>query len=503
VGGQTVVVPVKVSGQKEKFEVSFVRDVMPVISKIGCNAGTCHGAAKGKNGFKLSLRGYDPLADHQALTDDIEGRRFNRAAPEQSLMLLKPSGGVPHQGGVVTQVGDPHYRILHDWIADGVRLDLNDPRVTSIDINPKSPIMALPGVEQQMAVMAHFSDGSERDVSAEAFIETSNREVASVDKNGLVTAVRRGEATMLARYEGNYTATTLIVMGDRSGFQWQETPEYNYIDQLVDEKLKQMRILPSGLCTDTEFIRRVYLDLTGLPPSPEEVRSFLADPKPSRAKREALIDRLVGGRDYIEYWTNKWADLLQVNRKFLGEKGALALRNWIRQAVASNLPYEQFVYTILTASGSTLENPPAAYYKVLRDADGAWRTPRSSSWPCVSTATSATTTRSSAGRRTSITRWRPSSPRSAARKTRISRGKRWVVRTWNRHRPWSRSSSIRRPARSSTSAPAPSPRPCSLTGSRTRSPHRPAGASNWPAGSPRGRTPTSPKVTSTGSGATC
>jgi hypothetical protein len=371
IAGQSVAVPVKVSGQKEKYQVNFVRDVMPVMSKIGCNAGTCHGAAKGKNGFKLSLRGYDPLADHQALTDDIEGRRFNRAAPEQSLMLLKPGGGVPHQGGVVIQVGDPYYRILHDWIADGVRLDLNTPRVTAIDIYPKSPMMALPGMEQQMAVMAHYRDGSERDISAEAFIETSNREVATVDKAGLVTAVRRGEATMLARYEGNYTATTLIVMGDRSGFQWQDAPEYNYIDQLVDAKLKQMKILPGGVCTDTEFIRRIYLDLTGLPPLAEDVRAFLADPRPSRVKREALVDKLVGSRDYIEYWTNKWADLLQVNRKFLGEKGALALRNWVRQAVASNMPYDKFVYQILTASGSTLENPPASYYKVLRDADAA------------------------------------------------------------------------------------------------------------------------------------
>jgi hypothetical protein len=371
VAGQTIAIPVKVGGQREKFPVSFVRDVMPVMSKIGCNAGTCHGAAKGKNGFKLSLRGYDPLADHQALTDDVEGRRFNRAAPEQSLMLLKPSGGVPHQGGVLIQVGDPYYRILYDWIADGVRLDLNVPRVTSIDISPRSPVMSLPGMEQQMAVMAHYSDGSERDVSAEAFIETSNREVATVDKNGLVTAVRRGESTMLARYEGNYAATTLIVMGDRSGFQWQDTPEYDYIDQLVDAKLKELKILPSGVCTDTEFIRRIYLDLTGLPPLADDVRAFLANPRPSRVKREALVDKLVGSRDYIEYWTNKWADLLQVNRKFLGEKGALALRNWIRQSVASNLPYDKFVYRILTASGSTLENPPAAYYKVLRDADAA------------------------------------------------------------------------------------------------------------------------------------
>src|SRR5262249_21796445 len=175
------------------------------------------------------------------------------------------------------------------------------------------------------------------------------------------------EATMLARYEGSYTASTLVVMGDRSGFAWQEPPVFNYIDSLVDEKLKQVKVLPSDLCTDAEFVRRVYFDLTGLPPQPDEVRSFLADPRHSHVKRNALIDRLIGSPEYVEYWTNKCADLLQVNRKFLGEKGSLALRNWIRQALASNMPYDKFVHEILTASGSTLENPPAAYYKVLRE----------------------------------------------------------------------------------------------------------------------------------------
>jgi hypothetical protein len=367
VAGQTLLVPIRVSGQKAKYEPSFVRDVMPVLSKVGCNAGTCHGAQKGKNGFKLSLRGYDPLFDHQSLTDDLEGRRFNRAAPDRSLMLLKPSGGVPHTGGVLFQPGNPYYELLRTWIAEGVKLDLDSPRVTGIDITPKHSVLPLPGMKQQMAVLARYSDGRVRDVTAEAFIESSNTEVATADKQGLVTGVRRGEATVLARYEGSYTAAALIVMGDRSGFVWEEAPEYNYIDTLVDAKLKQVKVLPSGLCTDIEFIRRVYLDLTGLPPQPDDVRAFLADDRPSQIKRDELIDKLVGNADYVEYWTNKWADLLQVNRKYLGEKGALSFRNWIRQAVASNMPYDQFVHALLTGSGSTRENPPAAYYKVLRE----------------------------------------------------------------------------------------------------------------------------------------
>jgi hypothetical protein len=282
-------------------------------------------------------------------------------------MLLKPAGGVPHVGGALFQPGEPYYELLRTWIAEGVKLDLNSPRVKALDIAPKSPVLPLPGVKQQMAILATYSDGSVRDVSAEAFIESSNAEVATVDKQGLVTAVRRGEATMLARYEGSYTATTLIVMGDRSEFAWQEAPRYNYIDTLVDEKLKQVRVLPSPLCNDAEFIRRVYFDLTGLPPQPNEVRAFLSDSRPTKVKRDELIDKLVGSAEYVEYWTNKWADLLQVNRKYLGEKGALTFRNWIRQAVASNMPYDKFVHAILIGSGSTLENPPAAYYKVLRE----------------------------------------------------------------------------------------------------------------------------------------
>jgi hypothetical protein len=218
-----------------------------------------------------------------------------------------------------------------------------------------------------MAVLATYTDGTVRDVTAEAFVESSNTEVAAVDKQGLVTAVRRGEAAMLARYEGAYTATTLIVMGDRSGFAWQDVPEFNYIDKLVYEKLKQVKVLPSDLCTDAEFIRRVYLDLTGLPPQPEEVRAFLADGRPTRIKRDELVEKLIGNPEYVEHWTNKWADLLQVNRKFLGEQGATALRNYIRQAVTNNMPYDKLVYSILTASGSTLDNPPAAYFKILRE----------------------------------------------------------------------------------------------------------------------------------------
>jgi hypothetical protein len=371
VGGKTLSVPVTVSGLKEKYNVSFVKDVAPALSKLGCNAGTCHGSLEGKNGFKLSLRGYDPIFDHRALTDDLEGRRFNRAAPDRSLMLMKPAGAVPHVGGIVWQPGDPYYELVKAWIAAGVKLDLSAPRVASLEVFPKDPIIPAIGAKQQFAVVAKYTDGSVRDVTAEAFVESSNTEVATVDKAGLVTTVRRGEATMLARYEGAYAASTLITMGDRSGFAWNNPPAFNHVDELVYEKLKRIKVSPSDLCSDADFIRRVYIDVTGVPPEPDAVRKFLADGRPTKVKRVELIDKLVGSPEYIEHWTNKWADLLQVNRKFLGDVGAKALRDYIRKAVAENKPYDKFAYDVLTGSGSNAVNPAAAYYKVLRTPDAA------------------------------------------------------------------------------------------------------------------------------------
>ncbi|MFO0798779.1 MAG: DUF1553 domain-containing protein [Gemmataceae bacterium] len=369
VGDKSVRVPVEVRGATADPAVSFVRDVQPVLSKLGCNAGTCHGAQAGKNGFKLSLRGYDAVFDYRALTDDLESRRINRAAPERSLLLLKTSGVVPHQGGVLTQPGEPNYEVIRRWVAQGAKLDLDAVRVKSIEIFPKNPTLTRIGTRQQFAVIATYADGRTRDVTAEAFIDSSNTEVVAADRGGIVTGVRRGEATMLARYEGAYAASTVVILGDRAGFAWEQRPVQNWIDELVDRKLKQVMVQASPLCTDEEFVRRVYLDLTGLPPEPQDVRAFLADDRPSREKRDALIDRLVGSEPFVEHWTNKWADLLQVNRKFLGDVGASSFRGWIRNALATNQPYDKFAFDILTASGSNVANPPASYYKVLRTPD--------------------------------------------------------------------------------------------------------------------------------------
>jgi len=364
--GASAELPVVIEGVVPKFDADFVRDLSPVLSKAGCTAGTCHGARNGKNGFKLSLRGYDPIYDVRGFADDHAARRVNLASPDDSLMLLKAVGEVPHEGGQRMTRDSEYYAILRRWIADGTRLNTESARVSGIRIYPENPVVQATGSRQQMRVVATYSNGYSRDVTSEAFISSGNGDVVAVDDWGLITTLRRGEAPVLARFEGAYTATTLTVMGDRSGFVWEDQPANNRIDELVAAKWKRMKILPSGLCTDSDFIRRVYLDLVGLPPSPSDLRGFLDDPRDSQIKRDLLIEQLMASPDFVDHWSSKWADLLQVNRKFLGVEGARLFREWIRMEIRDNTPYDQFVRKILTATGSNRENPAASYFKVLR-----------------------------------------------------------------------------------------------------------------------------------------
>ncbi len=366
IGEKSIVVPVIVESFDDQYHSDFIRDVNPVLSRLGCNQGTCHGSLNGKNGFKLSLRGYDAIYDVRAFTDDLAARRVNFASPDDSLMLLKGTGSVPHVGSQLMKAGEPYYELIRNWIADGAKLDTTVARVTHIEVFPKDPIVQKLGDKQQVRIVAHYANGTSRDVTQEAFITSGNTEIATVDRFGMMTSLRRGEAPVLCRYEGAYAATTMTVMGDRDGFVWQDPESWSKIDELTAAKWQRMKIQPSELCTDSEFIRRVYLDLTGVPPTVDQVKAFLADARETRVKREELIDQLVGSKDYIEYFTNKWADLLQVNGKFLGREGATALRAWIRDHVEKNTPYDQFVREVLTAEGSNKDNPPASYYKILR-----------------------------------------------------------------------------------------------------------------------------------------
>ncbi len=365
--GQTVILPVTVENA-EIPNVRFVRDIEPVLGKLGCNAGTCHGSAKGKNGFKLSLRGYDPDFDYQALINDISGRRFNRVNPDDSLMLLKPLAEVPHEGRQALKPGSREHQLLRDWIAQGTKSEeLKAGRAVGVEILPGDVEMDLPGRDQQMLVIAKYADGTKRDVTRDAHFSVSNTEVAKAGNDGVVKGLRRGEAAILIRYEGIYGTKLLTIMGDRSGYEWKELAENNYIDKHVNDKLRRVKALPSELCTDAEFIRRVSLDLTGLPPKAERVRAFLADTTPSKEKREKLIDELIGSPDFVKSWANKWADLLQCNSENLGQKGVWVYRQWIAQRIAENMPYDKFVRAVLLAEGSAYQNPAANYFRVLRE----------------------------------------------------------------------------------------------------------------------------------------
>lgn len=364
--GQQVTSKIHVPPFPADYSPDYWRDVAPAFTKMGCNSGLCHGANKGKDGFKLSLRGTDDLFDLRAFTDDLKSRRVNLAAPEQSLILLKAIAEVPHKGGQLALPGDAHYQIVSSWINKGTPLNRGAARVERIKVVPENPVVPRAGLLQQFRVLATYSNGEERDVTSDAFIDCSNIEIAKMHHGGIAEVLRRGEAPLLARYEGKYAATTVTVMGDRSEFAWKQQPVFNYIDQLVDQKLKKTKTLPSQLCTDAEFIRRVYIDLTGLPPTIEDVKTFLADKRDSRLKRNELIDRLLGSPEFVEHWTNKWADLLQVNRKYLGVEGAKNFRDWIEKSVSENMPYDKFAYEILSASGSNKANPAASYFKIHR-----------------------------------------------------------------------------------------------------------------------------------------
>ncbi len=348
--------------------VRFVREVMPVLSKAGCNQGTCHGSAKGKNGFKLSLRGYDADYDYAALINDLSGRRFNRVNVDDSLMLLKPLAEVPHEGRQALVPGSREHQLIRQWIVEGTQPEVQSAgRPKTIEILPKEVEMDLPGRAQQMLVIATYSDGTTRDVTREAVFSVSNTEVADANRDGRVSGLRRGEAAVLVRYEGVYATRLLTIMGDRTGYEWTEVPENNFIDRLVHAKLQRMKIVPSDLCTDAEFLRRIHLDLTGLPPKSDKVRAFINDPAPTQEKRAKVIDELLGNNDYVEYWANKWADLLQCNAENLGQKSVWLYRNWIRQQIAENRPYDKFVRSLLTAQGSSYENPAVNYLRVLRE----------------------------------------------------------------------------------------------------------------------------------------
>jgi len=352
----------------EEPKVTFLRDVAPILNKVGCTSGLCHGAAKGKNGFKLSLRGYDPQFDYEALLYDLAGRRFNRADPGRSLMLTKPTQEVAHGGGLRFDVGSDYYKIIYNWIAQGV--PYGDPakdNVARLEVSPKEIFMNQPGESSTVSITAVYADGGTRNVTREANIDSNVPDVAAVGATAEVKGARIGEATLLVRYQGKFTTVPVTVINPAPGFAWKQLPQNNYIDRLIDAKLQRLKLQPSPIVDDAGFLRRVSVDLTGQLPDPNEVRAFLADPAPSQAKRSRVIDKLIGSPAFIDHWTLKWGDLLQANRKYLGEKGVYEFDDWIRESIAANKPYDKMVRELLSASGSSYENPAANFFRVTRD----------------------------------------------------------------------------------------------------------------------------------------
>ena len=348
--------------------VNFLRDVAPVLNKAGCTSGPCHGAAKGKNGFKLSLRGYDPQFDYEALLYDLAGRRFNRADPGRSLMLAKPTQQLAHGGGLRFEKDSDYYKTIYNWIAQGV--PFGDPAkdtVAAIEVEPKEIAMPKPGETVQVKVLARYRDGQSRDVTKEATIESNVPDVAKVDTQAKVSGERTGEATMLVRYQGKYGTIPVTILNPKPGFAWKPLPQHNYIDTHIDAKLQKLKIQPSGLTDDATFLRRVTLDLTGQLPTPDEVRGFLADTTPTKLKRSKWIDKLIARPSYTDYWTIKWGDLLQSSRKYLGEKGTFAFREWIRDSIATNKPYDKMARELLTSRGSSYEDPAGNYFRATRE----------------------------------------------------------------------------------------------------------------------------------------
>ncbi len=348
--------------------VTFLRDVAPILNKTGCTSGPCHGAAKGKNGFKLSLRGYDPQFDYQALLYDLSGRRFNRSEPKRSLMLAKPVMQVAHGGGLRFEQTSAYYKTIESWIAQGV--PYGDPAkdaVAAIEVEPKELAMPKPGESAQVKVMARFADGQTRDVTKEATIESNVPDLAKVDATAKVDGLRTGEATLLVRYQGKYSTIPVTILNPKPGFVWKPLPQYSYIDQHIDAKLQKLKLQPSAATDDASFLRRVTLDLTGALPTPDEVRSFLSDPAPQRLKRSRKIDKLIASPAYADQWTVKWGDLLQSSRKFLGEKGTYGFREWIHSSIAANKPYDKMVRELLTSRGSSYDDPAANYFRTTRE----------------------------------------------------------------------------------------------------------------------------------------
>ncbi len=365
-GPVSLKVPLTVADVDKPQATSFRREYIAAMNVGGCNAGACHGTPSGKNGFKLSLRGFDPAADYVQLTRDVEGRRTDRHQPEASLVYLKALGRVAHDGSQRFSASSIPALAMRDWIAEGLQ---DDPAtlapLTSIQILPGSRVLQEPARWQQVSVQAHFGDDTVRDMTRLTVFSSSDTSIADVNSSGLVEFKTSGEVAILCRYLDQLQTVRLTYLQPRNGFVWPNPPEANYVDHQVFAKLKLLSIPPSELCNDTDFIRRAYLDVCGILPPPDEVKTFLASKEPN--KRAKLVDALLERPEYADFWTLKWSDVFRSNRKTLQVKGVYVFQHWLRGHIDRNDGFDEVVKELLTADGSTFANPPANYYRVAKD----------------------------------------------------------------------------------------------------------------------------------------
>jgi hypothetical protein len=362
VAGRETHVPVEVRGIDRPSPISFPRDILPILTKTGCNSGGCHGKAEGQNGFKLSVFGFDPHGDFEAISQQARGRRVFLSSPERSLLLRKATAVEPHGGGQRMEVGDLRYRRLLRWIAEGATYLVDDaPQIARIEVEPSEQVL-LANESQQLRVWAIDSTGERRCVTTEAEYDSNAGNIAGVDGRGFVQASDiAGEAAILVRYLGQVAVSRITI--PRPGVEFARPPEHNFIDRLAWNKLDRLGIEPSSLCDDATFLRRAYLDVIGTLPTADESRAFLSDT--AKDKRAKLVDALLERPEYADYWTMRFSDLLRVDQTKITPAGAVAITRWLREQFAANRPYDALVGELLTAKGNIQAPGPAAYFKAI------------------------------------------------------------------------------------------------------------------------------------------
>jgi WD40 repeat protein len=347
---------------------SFIRDVLPVLSKAGCNAGSCHAKPDGQNGFKLTVFSFDPKSDYRNIVQNARSRRVFPASPAESLILLKATDTIPHEGGERFAKDSDAYRTLDRWIRGGMIYRAEgEPDLQRLAVEPPDRLYHK-GETQQLRVQAHYSDGTTRDVTSLAGFVSNDKEIVRVTDDGLVTIGKTsGQAVIVARFMGLVGDSQVGVAADRTlpESQYANLPVNNFIDELAYAQFKRLGLFPSELCTDAEFLRRASLDTIGALPTAEEARAFLADTDP--AKRDKLIDRLLANPFYADYWANKWADLMRPNSDRVGIKSTYLLDQWLRECFRENMPYDEFVREVVTMEGNTHRDGPAVVYRDRRE----------------------------------------------------------------------------------------------------------------------------------------